>query len=279
MKKNLVWLASYPKSGNTWLRFFLANYLANGQKPVPINEVYRYGMGDSIARTYNMVAGRTVDTSDFDVTLKLRDRVLRGISGNGADVNFVKTHNINRMARGTTALIPHALTKSAIYIVRNPLDMVLSYAKHYAMTNKEATDAICNKDNALLGDATVAGSFLGRWTDHVASWTEFQPYPVLALRYEDMLSEPHREFTKVLDHIGVPVDDERLDRAVRFSSFKELKGQEKKAGFIERANFTDVNFFRQGQSGHWKDELEADLVSKIRKANSKSMKRFGYYDA
>ena len=89
--KSIIWLASYPKSGNTWTRIFLANYLMNSDKPVPINQVHRFGMGDSIPRMYQMVAGRQIDVRDYQETLKLRDKVLAGIVANKADVNFVKT--------------------------------------------------------------------------------------------------------------------------------------------------------------------------------------------
>ena len=77
--KSIIWLASYPKSGNTWTRIFLANYLMNSDKPVPINQVHRFGMGDSIPRMYQMVAGRQIDVRDYQETLKLRDKVLAGI--------------------------------------------------------------------------------------------------------------------------------------------------------------------------------------------------------
>ena len=100
--KSIIWLASYPKSGNTWTRIFLANYLMNSDKPVPINQVHRFGMGDSIPRMYQMVAGRQIDVRDYQETLKLRDKVLAGIVANKADVNFVKTHNVRAEAFGVT---------------------------------------------------------------------------------------------------------------------------------------------------------------------------------
>jgi hypothetical protein len=277
MKKNLVWLASYPKSGNTWLRIFLANYLSNAKTPLPINEVHRFGMGDGNAHYYYHVAGRKVDLRDDNVMLALRWKVLRGMSANNADVNFVKTHNINMVARGTP-LIPVDLTKSAIYVMRNPLDMVLSYAKHYGLTHEQATKHICDKNSSLVGDETFAGAFLRRWTDHVESWTKPHPYPVLILRYEDMVTHPQVAFGKVLGHIGLPIDEERLDRAISFASFNELQKQEQTVGFIEKSLNSKDNFFRKGGSGHWRTELDSNLVEEIRRVNRKAMERFGYYD-
>jgi hypothetical protein len=277
MKKNIVWLASYPKSGNTWTRVFMANYVANPSKPLPINDVYKFGMGDSIADSYHRVAGHRINTQDTVTVSKLRDKVLLAIASNNADVNFVKTHNGNYFAHNKP-LIPHQVTKSAVYVIRNPLDMVLSYARHYDKSPEEATDLICHKKNQILGDPTGVGSFLGTWNDHVVSWTNFLPFPVLILKYEDMLADPHKEFRKLLLHLGVTFDEERLDRAVQFSSFKELHSQEKESGFIERSSSSKSQFFSEGRSGQWKEKLAPELVSKIRKVNIKSMKRFGYYN-
>ncbi|MCQ0093751.1 sulfotransferase domain-containing protein [Roseovarius sp. M141] len=274
-KASIVWLASYPKSGNTWTRIFLANYLMNTREPVSINQVHRFGMGDSIAKTYRMVAkDEAADLEDVNVTLRLRDRVLRGIIGNGADVNLVKTHNIRSAAYGTD-LIPAKYTRSSVYIMRNPLDMVLSYARHYGITAAEAIDVIGRSDNANASDTSTVWQFLGSWSEHVNSWTADAPYPSLVLRYEDMLNKPERAFGALVQHLGVPLDPERLQRAIRFSSFDEAKGQEAKAGFAENPG-KNKTFFTSGKAGGWKDELSDDLVAKLRTEHHDTMKRFGY---
>ena len=92
MKSSIVWLASYPKSGNTWMRIFLANYMMNLPEPVPINQAGKMGLGDAVVKFYNMVAGHEIDSNDVDTVMKLRPKVLRGIVANNADVNLVKTH-------------------------------------------------------------------------------------------------------------------------------------------------------------------------------------------
>lgn len=276
MKKSIVWLASYPKSGNTWLRLFLANYMINARKPVPINEVPRYAIGDAIARTYAMVAGRRVDPNNIRQVLGLRDGVMRGIVGNNADINLVKTHNTRKVAHGVP-LIPDQYTRSAIYILRNPLDMVLSYARHHGLSHAQAVQAINHRDNATMGDANNVISFLGPWSTHVESWTGFAPWPRLVLRYEDMLADPAAEFARVVDHVGLPLDQDRLDRAIRFSSFRELRRQEDESGFLERPANSET-FFTSGKSGVWKQALDPELAHAIRKAHRATMKRYGYLD-
>ncbi len=275
MKKSIIWLASYPKSGNTWLRIFLANYMVNADKPVPINQVHRFAMGDTIAKTYRMVAGgQNFDPNNPTEVLPLRDKVLRGIVGNNADINLVKTHNICGNAFGFD-LIPAQYTRSSIYIVRNPLDMVMSYARHHSGSLEESVEAIARSDNVTLSQGESVITFMGSWTEHVNSWTQKAPYPQLLLRYEDMLNDPEANFAKVLEHIGMPIDDIRLKRAIKFASFKELKKQEKTQGFIEKSKFAD-SFFTKGQSGHWEKELPKPLADQIIRDHRPTMKRLGY---
>lgn len=275
MKKSIVWLASYPKSGNTWTRIFLANYLANRDTPLSINQAHRFCMGDTIAKTYAMVAGGPVDTTNISHMLALRPRVLQGVVANNADINFVKTHNVNAEAGGVP-LIPLELTRSAIYIMRNPLDMVLSYARHYGVTKEEAVHHVSRSDNSNQADAQSVTQFLQSWSDHVQSWADKPKFPTLVLRYEDMLDDPTAEFTKVLNHIGIPVDADRLARAIKFASFKELAKQEETGGFVEKPAQAE-KFFARGEKGQWQSELAPELVTKMRRAHKKTMKQYGYW--
>jgi len=231
--KSIVWLASYPKSGNTWTRLFLANYLFDCKTPLPINQVHRLGIGDAVVRTYEMVAGGPFNPADHRQALKLRPKVLRGIVANDADMNFVKTHNAREKAFGVE-LIPREVTRSAVYVIRHPLDVALSYARHYGMSIEAAVDALSRSDNTISGNQYSVPQYLGRWSTHVQSWTRTRDFPVLVLRYEDLKADPTAGFRRLLGHLGFPVHEERLERAVRFSSFDELSAQEAKAGFVEK---------------------------------------------
>ena len=281
-RKSIIWLASYPKSGNTWTRVFLANYIFNRQEPMPINEVHRLGIGDSVEKAYRMAAraaGRSqFDISDYRQSLGLRGAVLGAIVNNDADVNFVKTHNFRGKAFNVD-LIPPALTRSAVYILRNPLDMVPSYARHFNLTPEAAAAAIGRADNTTAGASGTTAQFLGTWSDHVQSWARCRDFSVLVLRYEDMQADPQAAFTKVLRHIGIPADPERVARAVRFSSFDELKRQEDASGFVERVS--DERFFHSGRSGRWQDgvwhgALAPEIAEKVAQDHAKVMRRYGY---
>lgn len=276
MKKSIIWLASYPKSGNTWTRIFLANYMMNADRPVPINQVHRFGMGDTVLKTYQRVAGGPFDTNNHELVLRLREGVLRGIVANNADVNFVKTHNVRDKAFNVD-LIPAKYTRSAIYIMRNPLDVVMSYSRHFGLNHAGAVEAISNKFNASVPDESTVTQYLGSWSNHVNSWTRNKLFPTLVLRYEDMHLKPQEAFSSLLEHIGIPVEAERLDKAIRFSSFKELSKQENEDGFAE-ASYKAEKFFAKGTSGQWEKELDKALVDEIRKRHASVMKRYGYLD-
>ena len=274
--KSIVWLASYPKSGNTWLRIFLANYLLDRKTPIPINEVHRIGMGDAVEKAYRLVAGSGADVADPRRSLALRPKVLKRIVANGAQVNFVKTHNCRSKAFGVE-LIPSHLTRSAVYILRNPLDMVVSYARHYGLTLESAAGAIGRDDNTVAAGTGAVTQFLGNWSEHVRGWARCRDFPVLVLRYEDMQADPQAAFAKVLRHVGVPVDAERLGRAVRFSSFDELRRQEESGGFIERSAHSE-RFFDSGRAGRWREDLPEEAAERIRREHGRVMREFGYVD-
>ena len=272
--KSIVWLASYPKSGNTWLRVFLANYIYNAEKPVPINQIHRVGIGDSNSKAYRMVAKEVLDPTNPQQSVRIRPAVLQAIVNNKADINLVKTHCENAIAFGSV-LIPPELTRSAVYIVRNPLDMILSYASHYGDSIDDAIGGIARKDNSLLGGGDTVYQFLGTWSNHVLGWSKARKFPVLTLRYEDMLKDPHDVFDRVVHHIGLPIDRDRLERAVRFSDFKLLQEQERETSFVENSD-NQKQFFRSGTADQWKTELTDDQVAQIIRDHGRVMKKFGY---
>lgn len=276
MKKSIVWLASYPKSGNTWLRVFIANYLANSDAPVSINQVHNIGTGDALMEHYVSVAGEDLNVTDVASTMRLRPRVFQRIISNDADVNLVKTHNIRTVAWGVE-LIPQQYTRSAIYVLRNPLDMVLSYARHYGLSQEMATEAICQTRNGLAADQRGVGQLLSSWSEHVNSWTQNSPYNVLVLRYEDLLTQPEKEFGRVIEHFGIQVDLVRLRRSINHSSIEQLQQQERRQGFIKQNTKSDV-FFGRGMAGRWRSDLATELAKYIRQRNKHQMKKFGYWD-
>lgn len=272
--KNIVWIASFPKSGNTWARIFLANYLLNPEQPIPINQVHRIGTGDSVAIGYRIVAGGTYDPTDHIGHIRLRDRVLRAVAANGADMNFLKSHNARIHVQGVN-LVPPKFTRAAIYILRNPLDVAVSYARHYGISTEETVHRLSRADNGIAADSHNVWQYLGNWSDHVESWVNARDIPVHAMRYEDMKATPHETFAAMLEFLGVPLDDERLDRAIRFSSFDEMQRQESKAPFVERSAHSK-RFFHTGKTGQWEDAIAPEDIDSLCNTHREVMTKFGY---
>jgi hypothetical protein len=272
---NLVWLASFPKSGNTWLRLFIANYLMNAKEPFPINKAHLLTFGDMMGAPYEKLAGKPLAELDDEMIDALRPRVHRALAAQKADIMLVKTHQAV-ILRGRYPTVTPDVTRASIYVVRNPLDVAVSYAHHYGRQPSEIIEALDSPWHKLPGDKkSIVTQYLGRWSDHVLSWVDDGALAPLVLRYEDMKREPHREFTRAIRHLGMDVDEERLDRAIGFSSFDELSRQESKAGFVERSKNTD-RFFRGGRIGDGVRNFDEKEIRKIIGDHREVLMRFSY---
>jgi hypothetical protein len=272
--KSLVWLASYPKSGNTWLRAFLANYFIRSDAPLPFEQIQRVSHGDSGAPPLQQMAGgRDPRLMTPQQLIPLRTARLAEIARLG-EVNFVKTHNAH-IRIGSGWLIPAALTKAAIYVIRDPRDMLLSYADHWGVTPEAAVGQIANKNNSIAPNPKTVRQFISSWTENVKSWTRARDIRVLTIRYEDMLTDPHDVFTRVVRHVGAPFDAEALDLAIRHSSFDTLRQIEADQGFSEKG-MAQERFFRKGEAGQWQATLDPALARRIEADHGPTMKRFGY---
>ncbi|MEM7188204.1 MAG: sulfotransferase domain-containing protein [Pseudomonadota bacterium] len=272
-----MWLASYPKSGNTWLRAFLANYIFNLPEPVPVNQLSRLGLGDSNTLAHTRAAGGKFDPTNPRDTVRVRRKMLDIVVSNGADLNLMKTHNQLTKAFGVD-LFPRHQTKGAVYVIRDPRDMAVSYASHHGMSLDETVHRLNHPQNATTGNQQNVHQFLGRWSDHVNSWARAKGFKVLIIRYEDMLATPETVFTDVVKAVGLDVEEERLEKSIRFSSFKQLQSQEEKSGFVENSPH-QKSFFRSGQSGGWRESLGDERAAQIEADHAKVMRRFGYLDA
>lgn len=276
MGKNLFWLASYPKSGNTWVRLFLANYLARTEQPFPINHLGKMGYGDVIGEAYGKIAGRPHTKLSEAAVNRLRPALQKALSRNPSDVLFVKTHNANIRQDGERLISPE-VTRGALYVLRNPLDMVLSYADHYGITPDAASVAIGQKANKVLANQTNVAQYIGNWSDHVLSWADDRKLGVMVLRYEDLQADPETAFAKLLRHIGLEPEVERLAKAIEFSSFKEARRQEEEHAFVERSR-NSKSFFRSGKVGAGRAELSPPVQKRILADHEAVMRRFGYLE-
>ena len=272
-KEMITWLASYPKSGNTWLRMMLTAYKQNGH--IDINES-AHSMSDSMTEYMQAAAfGVPLDKVGERGMALLRPAALyRQLVVAQFSPLFMKTHTVHGLIDNTVHTIPPLLTERAIYIVRDPRDVVTSLARHVDLPVEQAALAMANPKYALFGHRVVP-QFLSSWTNNVRTWVESKvEYPRLVLRYEDLMADPIGEMRQVLDFCKMEVDESRLERAVEACRLDKLKAQEAEKGFVENREERG-DFFHRGGS-RWKEELDPAIARQIEKDHGEVMEQFGY---
>lgn len=273
MKKNIIWLASYPKSGNTWFRSFLSSLLH--EKEVDINDIEE---GKIFSRR-NIFE----NTLDIDSTLLSEDEIRKFqplVFQHSCELSdkklFYKIHDaFIKNSEGITN-VPENSTHCAVYFVRNPLDVVISFANHNGSTIDTSINNMGNS-RFLLGSET-GHQFLQplmSWSGHYESWVNNPIFPVHVVRYEDMLNDTFNVFKYIIEKIGLNYLDETIRVAIEATSFEKLKKQEEESGFKEK-NPKSPKFFKNGKSGTWKGKLTESQIDKILTEHAEVMKKLGY---
>ncbi len=270
----IIWLASYPKSGNTWLRSFLHNLLNSPDRSYDINKLTDLTAGESMVALYRAQDPRLDQHYTDERVRELRPLVHRAISQSSPDNVLVKTHNALVEEDGYP-LISLDLTAGAIYVVRNPLDVAISFSHHNRTTLDQIIEFMNTKLAATVSNEMNVYECYDTWSAHVASWTATPSATLHVMRYEDMLANPQKSFAAVVKFLGIEAPRQRIEKAVRLSSFQVLKEQERRQGFRERPRDMEA-FFREGKAGQWKKVLSKEQVAAIVAAHREQMVRFGY---
>lgn len=277
LKGQIVWLASYPKSGNTWFRCFLSALILG---KVDLGKLTTDGIFS--ARTvFDAISGidgrflldHEVQNMIPDIYID-RSKLMQRLS-------IVKVHDAYIVNELDKPIFPTEISRKVVYLVRNPLDVVASFANHNASTIEE-TIKLMNNDNAYIA-GPIKGlnvnpqfrQLMYDWSGHVLSWIDQKNVDVIIVRYEDMLDDGLNTFKRVIDGLQLDATTSQIEEAISKASFSKLQKKEATEGFKEK-NIQTEKFFRSGKKGGYKDELTEEQIEQIIAKHGKVMKRLGY---
>jgi hypothetical protein len=272
----IFWLASYPKSGNTWLRAFIATLVSGA--PADINKMTFLGGIAANRSGFDDALGIAAADLTLEQQLNLRPRVYEIWAAEAERPLYCKAHDCYHQTPAGEPLFPSAATRGAVYVVRDPRAVAVSLA-HHAGRTIDAEIARMADTNAIVPSADdrlypQLPQRLRSWSDHAQSWLT-APFPVHVVRYEQMYDDPAAAFAAIARFLDLPHDRERIAAAVAACSFSRLQAQERAAGFIEKPHHAAA-FFREGRVDGWRTALTPAQATRITAAHGTVMRQFGY---
>ena len=278
--KKIIWISSYPKSGNTWMRFLISNYFFNKEKKFNFEIANNILMFPQKNMIKNIIDKKSVINNPYEIS-KYWIQAQEKIEIENGNVVFLQNHNALVSINGNE-FTNENLTLGSIYIVRDPRDVAISYAHYKNKSFDEIIDNLC--DNNLFYTLNKKDNFpyveiLGSWKFNYISWRNGIPnIPRIIIRYEDLIKNCYGSFYKVIhflsDLLNFDLDEKQIKFSVENSKFDKLQKSEKKYGF--KANEGNANFFRLGKSEQWKNVLTNTQIKKIESAFSNEMELLGY---
>ena len=275
----IIWLASYPKSGNTLLRSILATYFFSNDGVFNFKYLYKIGQFPSLIHFERL----GLDTSDNDQIYENIIKAQELINGNSKDLKFFKTHSAFAKINNND-FTDLKNTLGAIYIVRDPRNVVTSFAHHYQVDIDEATKCLMNEKFWNYKNEKVPKTFLSSWSQNYNSWKNLNE-KVLFVKYEDLIKNKKTVLIKVFNFfkslgVKIELDMIKLNKIIKSTEFKNMKDMESKESFkesiIDKETGKKRPFFNLGPQNDWKKILGKYNKEKIEKAFEKEMLELGY---
>ena len=283
----IVWLASYPKSGNTLVRSMLASYFFSKEG------LYNFDLISNIKQFPNisLFEDLGINIRDEEEVIKNYIKVQNSFKKENS-IQFLKTHSYLFNFHNKYPFTNLENSLGVIYIVRDPRNTVTSFAKFTSSSIEEASDIMINrlliKGNleAEKGKGSRTTVYTGTWSSNFQSWKSFKYQDrYLLIKYEDLINEPENTFLKILNFVyelnksKFILDQKKFKNVIKTTSFGSMQNLEKEKGFKEAKKDKDgkvVPFFNLGKKNDWKILLDNKIKTKLEKAFEKEMIELEY---
>ena len=281
----IIWIASYPKSGNTWIRSFLTSllYSNDGKNDFSNLDKIKQFPDRSLFKKF---------INDFQNVEEIYKNWLNVQNYINLDnkIKFLKTHHVNctiknyKFYNDTNSL-------GTIHIVRDPRNVLTSIKNHFSLKDfdeakefifkeKNWVGFIANK-NDIITDNKIP-TLISSWKINYLSWKKITKNYLL-VKYEDLIKDPHKEFFKISNYLekimNTKFDENKILNAIKTSSFSNMQNLEKKGLFKEYVtedNNNKIKFFNLGPKNDWKLYLKNEIVEEINFKFKNEMKELGY---
>ena len=281
----IIWIASYPKSGNTWVRSLLSTYLYTEDGS------FNFNLLKKILKFPSKIYLKyfTKDFSDIkkisEYWISAQERI--NLFNENKSV-LLKTHSA-LCTLENNSFTNKQNTQAVIYIVRDPRNVITSISNHYSLSIEESYDFMIDNKKILTSDRWGGKDFgisevLGSWSQHYKSWQNIKFAPILNIKYENLIDDTKNSLITIINFLqkftDAKIDEKKILKTIKSCNFENLREMEIKQGFDESAYSEKlekkVNFFHLGKENNWEKLLRPEMEKKIRTIFNNEMKELNY---
>ena len=283
----IFWIASYPKSGNTWLRTLISSYYYSDDGIYSDNIIKRIGQFPEKMHFTDFDYNQNIVTDTSRFWIKAQEKINKD-----KKLKFFKTHNTFG-ALNNNHFTDNKNSIGAIYIIRDPRNVITSLMNHYELDNEQAIKWMTNEKNYIYDvskfkeDGYSDFQFVSSWNTNYKSWTVQKKIPIKFIKYEDLLNQTFVVFKDVINFINITTRNnekikiDKLKNSVKSTFFDKLQDMEKKNGFSEaitsKKNNKKIPFFNMGPKNDWKKILDKNSINKLNDHFKKNLIELSYY--